>query len=118
MKALLLVVTLSLIAIKTSAQIDKVVDEFEGTTTFYTPLLEPASITKVIEKNKTFTYYLSLTTTGLTNTQIANTYLSKVFPAVEHQNDTICRVVCTDTGAVTIRQFQLLSGTWTYQFDL
>ena len=61
---------------------------------------------------------LSLTTTGLTNTQIANTYLSKVFPAAEHQEYTICRVVCTDTGVVTIRQFQLLSGIWTYQFDL
>jgi len=61
---------------------------------------------------------LSLTTTGLTNSQIATTYLSKVFPSAEHQPDTICRVVCTDGGAVTIRQFQLLSGIWTYQFNL
>ena len=61
---------------------------------------------------------LSLTTTGLTNSAIAVTYLSKVFPAAEHQQYTICRVVCTDGGAVTIRQFQLLAGTWTYQFNL
>jgi len=61
---------------------------------------------------------LSLTTTGLTNSQIAVTYLSKVFPSAEHQQNTICRVVCTDGGAVTVRQFQLLAGTWTYQFNL
>lgn len=61
---------------------------------------------------------LSLTTTGLTNTQISNTFLSKVFPSAEHQEYTICRVVCTDGGATTVRQFQLLAGTWTFQFNL
>ena len=43
----------------------------------------------------------TLTTTGLSNGQIANTYLSKIYPNTEHQNNSICRVVCYDTGAIT-----------------
>lgn len=44
---------------------------------------------------------LTLTTTGLSNGQIANTYISKVYPNTEHQNNSICRAVCYDTGAIT-----------------
>lgn len=61
---------------------------------------------------------LSLTTTGLTNPQIAGNYLSKVFPSSEHPDNTIVRVVCTDGGTTTVRQFQLLAGTWSYQTQL
>ena len=61
---------------------------------------------------------LSLDTTGLTNPQIASNYLSKVFPAGEHQGSTICRVVCMDTGVATIRLFVLNVGVWTYQTNL
>jgi len=50
--------------------------------------------------------------------QIASIYLSKIFPAVEHQEATICRVVCTYSGVITIQQYQLLAGTWTRQFQL
>jgi hypothetical protein len=50
--------------------------------------------------------------------QIASIYLSKIFPSVEHQEATICRVVCTYSGVITIQQYQLLSGTWTRQFQL
>ena len=50
--------------------------------------------------------------------QVATIYLSKVFPSAEHQEYTICRVVCTYNGVITIQQFQLLNGTWTYQFNL
>jgi hypothetical protein len=50
--------------------------------------------------------------------QIATIYLSKIFPAVEHQEATICRAVCTYSGVITIQQYQLLSGTWTRQFQL
>ena len=60
----------------------------------------------------------ALTTTGLTNSQIATTYLSKIFPSSEHVETTICRAVCTDTGVTTIRVFELLSGTWVYQTTL
>lgn len=61
---------------------------------------------------------ISLTTTGLTNPQIAGNYLSKVFPSSEHPDNTICRAVCTDGGTTTVRQFQLLAGTWAYQTQL
>jgi hypothetical protein len=61
---------------------------------------------------------ISLTTTGLTNPQIAGNYLSKVFPGGEHPDNTIARVVCTDGGTTTVRQFQLLAGTWAYQTQL
>jgi len=61
---------------------------------------------------------VSLTTTGLTNPQIASTYLSKIFPASEHIESTICRAVCTDSGVTTIRQFVLTSGTWAYTSNL
>lgn len=61
---------------------------------------------------------ISLTTTGLSNAQIASTYLSKLFPASEHVNNTICRAVCTDSGTTTIRQFVLTTGTWIYTSDL
>jgi hypothetical protein len=44
---------------------------------------------------------ISLTTTGLTNPQIAGNYLSKVFPSSEHPDNTIARVVCTDGGTTT-----------------
>ena len=61
---------------------------------------------------------ISLTTTGMTNEQIAMSYLSKIFPANEHSPNTICRVVCTDNGDITIRQFDLLSDIWTYMMNL
>jgi len=58
---------------------------------------------------------ISQAVSGLTNPQIASTYLSKVFPAGEHQTNTLCRVICSDNS---IRQFQLLAGIWTYQMSL
>jgi len=42
---------------------------------------------------------ISLTTTGFTNLQISSGILPKIFPASEHQNNTIARVVCIDAGA-------------------
>jgi len=58
---------------------------------------------------------VGLVTTGLTNTQIASTILAKMFPNTYYQNGTICRVQCSDSS---IKQFQLVSGTWTYQSTL
>lgn len=40
----------------------------------------------------------TLDVTGLTSTQISGIYLSRIFPTTEHENGTICRVVCTDMG--------------------
>jgi hypothetical protein len=57
----------------------------------------------------------SLTTTGLTVTQIASNLLAVIFPVTDHQNNTICRVQCSDG---TIKQYLLLSGTWVFQNNL
>jgi len=58
---------------------------------------------------------LSLVTTGLTTDQIAANLLNKIFPVLEHQNNTYLRVQCSDS---TIKQYQLISGVWTYQTNL
>jgi len=58
---------------------------------------------------------LSLVTTGLTTAQIAANLLNKIFPVLEHQNNTYLRVQCSDS---TIKQYQLISGVWTYQTNL
>lgn len=58
---------------------------------------------------------IGLDTTGLTTTQIGANLLSKIFPAGEHKNGTVCRVQCSD---LTVKLYQLLSGVWTYQLDL
>lgn len=41
---------------------------------------------------------IALTTTNFSNAQIATVFLSKIYPAGEHLNNTLCRVVCTDLG--------------------
>jgi len=61
---------------------------------------------------------ISLTTTGLTNSQIAITYLAKLFPNTEFLDGSICRAVCTDGAGTAIRKFILQSGVWVYQNDL
>ena len=59
-----------------------------------------------------------LSTTGLTVSQIAQYYLSKLYPSSEHVNDTICRAVCNDGGSITVKEYLLANGTWIYQTDL
>jgi len=61
---------------------------------------------------------ISLTTTGLSNSQIATTYLAKLFPNTEWSNDSICRAVCTDGAGTAIRKFIMQTGVWVYQNDL
>ena len=58
---------------------------------------------------------ISLDTTGLNDAGIASTYLQYVFPWGEHAENTICRVVATDTGVTTIKEFRLESNVWTIQ---
>jgi hypothetical protein len=58
---------------------------------------------------------IGLVTTGLTNAQIASNFLSKIFPASEHPETTICRVACSDNS---VRLFQMTSSVWTYQTTL
>lgn len=61
---------------------------------------------------------ISLTTTGLTNSQIAITYLAKLFPNTEWLDSSICRAVCTDGAGTAIRKFIMQTGVWVYQNDL
>lgn len=62
---------------------------------------------------------ISLEVTGLTNSDIATTYLDKIFPPDEFlDGDPTCRVVCTDSGSVSIREFKIISAVWEYQVTL
>jgi hypothetical protein len=55
---------------------------------------------------------ISLDTTGLTDDQIATAKLTKIFPVSEHTNGTIARVVCTDSGNVTLRRYIITASAW------
>jgi hypothetical protein len=52
---------------------------------------------------------------GYTNAQIAANYITKIYPPGDHENGTRCRVVVTEGGADTFRQFQILAGTWSFE---
>jgi hypothetical protein len=58
---------------------------------------------------------MGLNTTGYNNTTIATSILNKILPVAEHQNLTICRIQCSDG---TLKQFQIVGGTWSWQFDI
>lgn len=65
------------------------------------------------------TVAISLDTTGLTNAQIASTYLDIIFKNYEHIAGAICRAVCTASGVVTIKEFELsVSGFWEFKQNL
>jgi hypothetical protein len=58
---------------------------------------------------------ISVVTTGLTDDQIAARMLTRIFPVVEHTENTIARVICTDTACpiiVTLRRFKISAGVW------
>lgn len=55
---------------------------------------------------------VSLDTTGLNDDQIATLMLTKIFPVAEHVNDTIARVIATDSGNVTLRTFKIQASAW------
>lgn len=66
---------------------------------------------------------ISLTTTGLTDPQIASSLLSLVFPPGDHVEGTVCRVISTDTSIIpspptvsqiNLKTFILISGSWTH----
>ena len=52
---------------------------------------------------------------GYTNAQIAANYITKIYPPGDHENGTKCRVVVTEGGADTFRQYQILAGTWSFE---
>jgi hypothetical protein len=79
---------------------------------------DAANKTYVIQQIQTASLSATLTANGLSNAQLASSYLSKIFPNTEHQSGTIVRVFVTDDSSV--RQFQLTGSplTWTFQFNL
>lgn len=60
----------------------------------------------------------SLDTTGLTDSTIASSVLSAIFPPAEHENDTICRVHCIEGGTRINKQYSIISGVWTFDFNI
>ena len=65
---------------------------------------------------KTAATSFSINQGSLSNSFIAANIVTLMMPVAEHQDDAICRVWCIDTE--TAKQFKLISGFWTFQFDL
>jgi hypothetical protein len=45
---------------------------------------------------------VNLTTTNLTNAQVATNFITKLFPTAEHQNGTTIRAFCIDQGTTEV----------------
>lgn len=74
---------------------------------------DAVNLNTLTEIVKAVSLAVSLEVTGLTNEQISGK-LSVIFPVGEYSTDTICRVVCTDGGIVTVREFSIVSNVWTW----
>jgi hypothetical protein len=63
---------------------------------------------------------ISADTTGLVNqtSAIASAIIEKVFPAIDYQNGTLCRIHCVNGGVRTSKLYSVVSGTWTYNTDI
>jgi hypothetical protein len=51
---------------------------------------------------QTTTRVVNLTTTNLTNAQVATNFITKLFPTAEHQNGTTIRAFCIDQGTTEV----------------
>jgi hypothetical protein len=51
---------------------------------------------------QTATRVVNLTTTNLTNAQVATNFITKLFPTAEHQNGTTIRAFCIDQGTTEV----------------
>lgn len=87
-------------------------------------LADPVDLTDAVNK-QTLDYTVrrsnlafSLDSTGLTDPQIANNVLANIFPVSEHENDTVCRVHCIEGGVRTNKQFSIISGVWTFDYNI
>lgn len=63
---------------------------------------------------------LSADTTGLANqtSAIASSIIEKVFPVIDYQNGTLCRIHCINGGVRTNKLYSVVSGVWTYNTDI
>ena len=60
---------------------------------------------------------LAADTAGRNNILIASQIISKVFPAGNYLENTVCRIFCSDTG--TTKQYKVnATSTWTYDTDV
>lgn len=77
---------------------------------------DAANLQTVITYVETAPLGLSINATGLSDAQIISTILNKIYPPVEHQDNTICRVWCVDLAAA--KQFTLISGAWSFTANI
>ena len=77
---------------------------------------DAANLQTVITYVETAPLGLSINATGLSDAQIISTILNKIYPPVEHQDNTICRVWCIDLAAA--KQFTLISGAWSFTANI
>ncbi len=63
---------------------------------------------------------LSADTTGLANqtSAIASGIIDKVFPAIDYENGTLCRIHCINSGVRTNKLYSIVAGVWTYNTDI
>lgn len=59
---------------------------------------------------------LSINAGILTNAQIALNIVTKIYPAYEHEEGTVCRIWCIDTASA--KQFTLISDVWSHTADI
>lgn len=55
---------------------------------------------------------LSINVGALSDAQIIANILNNIYPAGEHQNDTMCRVWCIDTNSG--KEFRIISNAWSF----
>lgn len=65
---------------------------------------------------KTSAKSFSINQGSFSDSYIAANIVTLMMPVNEHQDDAICRIWCIDTEVA--KQFKLISGTWTFQFNL
>jgi hypothetical protein len=53
---------------------------------------------------------------ALTNAQLAGQILVKVYPPAEHDEDTLLRVLCLDTGV--FKEYKLIGPNWVFQSNI
>ena len=59
---------------------------------------------------------LSITVGVLSDAQIITNIINKIYPAVEHQDNTVCRIWCLDTSSA--KEFTLVSGSWSFTANI
>lgn len=59
---------------------------------------------------------LSINASGVSDAQIISNILNKIYPPLEHENDTVCRVWGIDT--LSAKEFTVISGAWSFTANI